>query len=111
MLNNVVIVGRVVEDTKLVTIETGVKVANFVLAVQRPFKNENDEYDSDFIPVQMWHAAADLAFEYCTKGSIIGVKGRIASRTTEVGEKKIKILELVGERIAFISTNKKQEAE
>ncbi len=40
ILNNLILVGRVVEDAKLITLETGVKVSNFVLAVQRPFKNE-----------------------------------------------------------------------
>ena len=43
ILNNLILVGRVVEDAKLITLETGVKVSNFVLAVQRPFKNEKDE--------------------------------------------------------------------
>lgn len=111
ILNNLILVGRVVEDAKLITLETGVKVSNFVLAVQRPFKNEKDEYETDFIPVQLWHAAADIAYDYCTKGSIIGVKGRLVSRNVEIADKKIRTIEVVGERISFISTNKKQEAE
>lgn len=86
-------------------------MGNFVLAVQRPFKNENDEYETDFIPIQLWHAAADIAYDYCTKGSVVGVKGRIVSRTVEIADKRIRIIEVVGERISFISTNKKIEAE
>ena len=42
MMNNVVLVGRVVDDPKLVELDTGFKVSNFVLAVQRPFRNENN---------------------------------------------------------------------
>lgn len=111
MLNNLILVGRVVEDAKITTLDSGLKVANVTLAVQRPFKNEEDSYDTDFIPVQFWQGIAELASEYCTKGSVIGVKGRIAIRINESGEKKIRVVDIIGERLSFISTVKRQEAE
>ncbi len=111
MLNNVILVGRVVEDPKVITLDNGIKVSNIVLAVQRPFKNEEDTYDTDFFPIQVWYAMAEIANEYCGKGSIIGVKGRLSTKINEIGDKKIKSIEIIGERIAFISTVKKQENE
>lgn len=111
MLNNIILVGRIVEDAKMTVLDNGIKVSNIVLAVQRPFKNENDEYDTDFIPVQLWYGAADIANEYCTKGSIIGIKGRLSARSVELAEKKIRITEVIGERIALINTIRRQEAE
>ena len=111
MLNNIILVGRVVEDAKVTVFENGIKVSNIVLAVQRPFKNEDDTYDTDFIPVQLWYGAADIANEYCTKGSVIGIKGRLTARFVDLGDNKIRLVEVVGERISLINTVKKQEAE
>ena len=111
MMNNLVLVGRVVEDAKITTLDSGLKVTNVTLAVQRPFKNEADSYDTDFIPVQFWQGIAEIARDYCTKGSIIGVKGRIAIRLSDIGDKKIRVVDVIGERLSFISTVKKQEAE
>lgn len=109
MLNNLILVGRIVEDAKIVTLETGQKVTNIRLAVQRPFKNLEDEYDTDFINVSFWLSSADIAYEYGTKGSIIGVKGRIASKIIEVQGVKINTLDVIGERIAFIQIKEREK--
>lgn len=109
MLNNLVLVGRVCKDIKLNTTENGYKVANILLAVQRPFKNQDDNYDTDFIDVKVEFATAEISAEYLTKGSIIGVKGRVATKTYNIEDKKINAVEVIGERIAFIQINKKQE--
>ena len=109
MLNNLILVGRIVDDVKIATIESGQKVANFTLAVQRPFKNEEDEYDTDFFPVQLWQGVADIARDYCTKGSTVGVKGRLSAKTIDVQGIKVKTLDVIGERIAFINMKREDE--
>jgi len=106
VLNNLILVGRIVDDVKIATIESGQKVANFTLAVQRPFK---DEYDTDFFPIQLWQGVADIARDYCTKGSTVGVKGRLSAKTIEVQGIKIKTLDVIGERIAFINMKREDE--
>lgn len=104
MLNNVVIVGRMVEDPKLVTLQDGVVVCNLTLAVVRPFKSqETGEYETDFIPIVLWRGIAQSVVDYCKKGSIIGVKGRLMNKYFEIDDKKYKTLELVGERVTFIN--------
>ena len=109
MLNNLILVGRIVDDVKMTIIDSGQKVANFTLAVQRPFKNEDDEYDTDFFPVQLWQGVADIARDYCTKGSTVGVKGRLSAKTIDVQGIKVKTLDVIGERIAFINMKREEE--
>jgi len=104
MLNNVILVGRVVEDPKIILLDTGYKVANLILAVQRPFRNENNEYDTDFFPVQTWMGLAEMICEYVGKGSIIGLKCRLSTHIVEVGNTRLKSIDVVGERISFIKT-------
>ena len=105
MINNLILVGRVVEDPKLVTLEAGYKVANFVLAVQRPFRNENNEYETDFIPIQTWMGIAEMICEYVGKGSIIGLKCRLSTHIVDVNEVKLKSIDVIGERVSFIKLN------
>lgn len=102
MMNNVILVGRVVDDPKLVELENGNKVSNFVLAVQRPFRNENNEYETDFIPVSTWMGIAELVCDYVGKGSIIALKCRLSTRTVEVSETKLKSIDVIVERVSFI---------
>ena len=112
MMNNVVLVGRVVDDPKLVEVDTGFKVSNFVLAVQRPFRNENNEYETDFIPVSTWMGLAELVCDYVGKGSILALKCRLSTRTIDVKDTKLKSIDVIAERVSFIKleqrTDKKQ---
>ncbi len=105
MLNNVVLVGRVVEEPKLVKTEKGIKVANIILAVQRPFKNENNQYDTDFIPLQTWSGLAEVVCEYVGKGSIIGANCRLSTHNIEVGDLIMRTVDVVAEYISFIKLN------
>lgn len=106
MLNNVILVGRTVEDIKIVTLDNGLKTCKFTLAVSRSFKNEQGEYDTDFIPVHLWEGIAEAAAENCKKGSVIGIKGRIQTRNIEVEGVKLKNIDIIGERVTFINLKK-----
>lgn len=104
MLNNVILIGRTVDDLKVVTTEGGLKTCRMVLACQRPFKNqETQEYDTDFIPVTLWQGAAEMTSQYVKRGSTVAVKGRLVTRTIEVENVKVRTLELIGERVIFIN--------
>ena len=63
MINNLILVGRVCNDVKLVTTENGYKVATITLAVQRPFKNQEDVYDTDFLDVKVEFSTAEISAE------------------------------------------------
>lgn len=109
MLNQTVIVGRLVSDPELRETETGKKVANVTLAVPRSFKNVNGEYDTDYISCVLWKGIAENTTTYCKKGDLVGVKGRLQSREYEYEDEKRKVVELVAEKITFLSSKKTDE--
>jgi len=74
MLNQTVIVGRLVKDPELNETESGKKVTNITLAVPRSYKNINGEYDTDFISCVLWQGVAANTTEYCKKGDLVGIK-------------------------------------
>lgn len=67
MLNNLVIVGRLVSDTQINETENGKKVSIITLAVPRNYKNSNGEYDTDFLDFTLWNNIAENTVEYCKK--------------------------------------------
>lgn len=107
MLNQIVLVGRLVRDPELKESENGNNYSSITLAIPRSYKNENGEYDTDFVDVVLWNGIAENTAEYCHKGDIIGVKGRIQTSNyeTEDGEKR-KSTQIVAEKITFLSSSK-----
>ena len=105
MLNNVVVVGRLVDDVKLEKTESGKERSYITLAVPRSYKNADGEYETDFVDCVLWNGVASNTAEYCRKGDLIGVKGRIETNTfeTESGEKK-KATNIVADKITFLSS-------
>lgn len=104
MLNQVILVGRLTSDPEVEELEDHKKVSKITLAIQRPFKNIEGTYDTDFITCSLWQGLALNLKEYCKKGSIIGVKGRIVTKQLQINEnKKIFYTEIIGENITFIS--------
>lgn len=103
MLNQIVIVGRLVRDPELRQTEGGKKVTNITLAVPRSYKNLKGEYETDFIDCVLWTGIAENTSEYCKRGDILGVKGRVQTRTFEVDEKKRYVTEVVAEKVSFLS--------
>lgn len=108
MLNQVVLVGRLVKDPTLHQTEEGKKISNVLLAVPRSFKNMNGEYDTDFIECKLWEHLAINTVEYCHKGDIVGVKGRLQTRKVEKDEIKRTVLEVVAEKVTFLSGKEKE---
>ena len=102
MLNQTVLVGRLVKEPELRQTENGKKVTNITLAVPRSYKNMNGEYDTDFISWVLWSGIAENTVEYVKKGDLLGVKGRIQTRTYEdVDANRKYITEVVAEKVTF----------
>ena len=103
MLNQIVIVGRLVRDPELRQTEAGKKVTNITLAVPRSYKNSSGEYETDFIDCVLWTGIAENTTEYCKRGDILGVKGRVQTRVFETeDEKKKYVTEVVAEKVTFL---------
>ena len=115
MLNQVVLVGRIVRTPELRVTETGKKTATVTLAVPRSYKNMDGEYDTDFLDCILWTNVAENTTEYCQTGDMVGVKGRLQTRVllNEDGSKKKKT-EIVAEKVTFLAQsplNKEQSKE
>ncbi|MBP3920607.1 MAG: single-stranded DNA-binding protein [Bacilli bacterium] len=109
MLNNTVIVGRLTRDVEMHETENGNKIARLTLAVPRSYKNMDGQYDTDFIPCILWKGIAENTAEYCKKGDIVGVKGRLQTSNYEKnGEIKYGI-DVVAEKVTFLSGKKADE--
>ena len=101
MLNQVVLVGRLTQDIEIKELEGDKKVAYITLAIPKPFKNSEGEYETDFIPINLHNEVANNTSKYCKKGDIIGVKGRIESEPNRIC--------VVAEKVTFLSSKKEGE--
>ena len=73
MLNQIVLVGRLVKEPELKNGEKNKQYMYITLAIPRSFKNINGEYDTDFIDCILWDSVAKSTSEYCHKGDIVGI--------------------------------------
>ena len=107
MLNQVILVGRIASEFTTKE-EDGKKIATVTVAIPRSFKNMNGEYETDFVDIRLFNDVATNTKEYCRKGDIIGVKGRIQSEKivdTEMQE----IYDSVRKQVKDSKNAKKQE--
>ena len=110
MLNQLVLVGRLVRKPELRKSENNKDYAFITLAVPRSFKNVKGDYETDFVDCILWDNAATNTVEYCHKGDIVGVRGRIQSRSIEEDDdEKRTVLEVICERVTFLSSKKPEE--
>ena len=93
MMNVVALVGRVVADPELKYTPSGVAVCSLRIAVDRRFKSESGEKQTDFFDVTAWKQTAEFAANYLTKGRLIAVEGRLQQRSwvQQDGQKRYKI--------------------
>jgi len=104
MLNRVVLVGRLTKDPDLRYTPNGVAVANFTIAVNRPFNSEGGQ-DADFINCVVWRRAAENLANYMKKGSQVGVDGRLQSRSFDNSEgKRVFVTEVVADSVQFLES-------
>ena len=112
MLNQIVIAGRLVSDPEITETEEGKKIMFITVAVPRQYKNVDGTYDTDFIRCQLWNGIAESTAEYCRKGDIVGVKGRLQTSTTENEDgTKTYIIQIIAEKLSFISRAKSESGE
>lgn len=109
MLNQTVIVGRLTKDPEIITTDNGKKRTQIVVAVGRTFKNIDGTYDTDFIRCVLWNGIAESTCEYCKKGDIVGVKGRLQTSTYEVNGESKYTTEVIAEKVTFLSSNNKDK--
>lgn len=109
LINKVVLSGNLCKDIELKTTSSGKVTLTNSIAVKRDFKNADGEYDSDFVNVVFWGNQAEYVDKYLSKGSKIGVVGRLQTRTYENNNgDKVFVTEVVVESVESFSTPKKE---
>ncbi|MEO1816150.1 MAG: single-stranded DNA-binding protein [Acetobacterium sp.] len=107
-MNKVILVGRLTRDPEVKNTTTGKAVATFTLAVDRRFKNKDGQKEADFVPIVVWGKQAEFAGQYLSKGSQIGVSGRLQVRSYDAqdGQRRY-VTEVVADEINFLSSSRK----
>jgi single-strand DNA-binding protein len=108
-MNKVILIGRLTRDPEVKNTTTGKAVATFTLAVDRRFKNKDGQKEADFVPIVVWGKQAEFAGQYLSKGSQIGVSGRLQVRSYDGqdGQRRY-VTEVVADEVYFISTKRKE---
>lgn len=105
MLNNISLVGRLTKDVELRYTPSNVAVATFTLAVNRTFKNENGDREADFINCVMWRQQAENLANWAKKGALIGVTGRIQTRSYDNQQgQRVYVTEVVAEQFQLLES-------
>ena len=108
-LNHIVLMGRTTKTPELRRTPNGVAVTTFTLAVDRDFKNQNGEKETDFIDCVAWKGTAEFVANYVTKGRMLAVEGRLQLRdyTDKEGNKR-KVAEVIASGV-FFADSKREE--
>ncbi len=102
-MNKCILIGNLTRDPELSTTGSGVSVCKFSIAVNRTFKNQNGEYETDFLNIVTWRGLADNCSKYLTKGSKVAVCGQIQTRTYEVDGQKRYATDIVADDVEFLN--------
>lgn len=105
MLNRVVLVGRLTRDPELRVSQSNVAVSNFNLAVNRPFTDKNGERGADFINCVVFNKAAENLQKYTSKGSLVGIDGRLQTRNYENKDgQRVYVTEVICDQVQYLDT-------
>lgn len=114
MINRTVLTGRLTRDPELKYTQNGTAVVSFTLAVDRQFKPKNGDREADFIKCVIWRKQAEAFANYNHKGSMIGIDGRIQTRSYENQQgTRVYVTEVVVENFSFLGgrqDNNQQQA-
>lgn len=108
-MNNYTLIGRLVKDLEVKESENKKKYGYITVAVNRTYKNAEGNYDTDFIDMIVWNEIAERISEYCHKGDLIGVTGRIETRMVTVEDHNEKVTQLVCDKVTFLQSKKDTE--
>lgn len=105
MLNRVCLVGRLIRDVDLKRTETGKAVGRFTLAVNRNFKT-SDGREADFINTVCFGKVAENTVQYCGKGSLVSIDGRIQTGSYDKDGQKVYFTNVIADNVTFLETKR-----
>lgn len=112
MINQVTLVGRLTRDPELKLTQDGIALTNITLAVNRNYRSNNGTIETDFVQCTLWRRAAENTVQYCQKGSIIGIVGRIQTRNYEnQAGRKVYVTEVIADSVRFLGGKPAEDKE
>lgn len=109
MINRVVLTGHLTKDPELKVTQSGLSVVQFVIGVQRQFARKDGEREADFISCVAWRKTAENIAKYFRKGQLIGIDGRVQTRSyDDKNGQRVYVTEVVVDNFAFLSSQKGQ---
>ena len=110
-MNKAIIIGRNTRDIELKQTTSGISVAEFSVAVKRPFKNSNGENESDFFNCVAYSKLAETISRYVKRGDMIGIEGRLLTRNyTNREGYKVYVTEIIVESCEFLQAKRQEES-
>lgn len=110
MINRVVLVGRLTRDPELRTTGSGISVATFTLAVDRQFTNASGQREADFISCVIWRKAAENFCNFTSKGSLVGIQGRIQTRNYDNKDgQRVYVTEVLVDNFSLLESRRERE--
>lgn len=106
MLNQVILVGRI---TNIIKVDDK-GFAKINIAIPRSYKNADGVYETDFVKVVLTGSMATNTAEYCVKGDLVGIKGRIENKPSTEKDKNTDMI-IIAEKVTFLSTNRNKKEE
>ena len=105
-MNNVLLIGNLASDVDVKDVGDDKKVANFLLAVDRPGQDSG----ADFVRVSTWNRQAETCAEFLAKGARVAIDGRLRSRSWEEEGKRRSAIEVVANRVQFLDSRREAES-
>lgn len=107
MFNKVILIGRLIKDAELRYTTSNRAVAQFTIAVNRPYTNQEGQRDADFINIVAWDKLGENISKYTHKGSLIAIEGRLQVRNYENNEgRKVYVTEVIANNVQFLESKK-----
>lgn len=109
-MNKVMLVGNLTKDPEFQTTASGISLCRFSIAINRKFKNDKGEYESDFINCVAWRSSADFVSKYAHKGNKVGIIGSIQTRNYDAqdGTKRY-VTEVLAEEVELYTPKSENE--
>lgn len=105
-MNKVILIGRLVRDPELRFTGTGKAVAQFTLAVNKTFSKARE---ADFFKIVVWGTIAEACANHLAKGRLVGIEGRLQSRSYIKDDEKRYVTEVVAEQVQFLEWGPKKQ--
>ena len=110
MINRAVLTGRLTRDPELKTTSSGISVAVFTIAVNRQYTDASGNRGTDFISCVIWRKAAENFCNFTSKGSLVGIDGRIQTRSYDNKDgQRVYVTEVVVDSFALLESKRDRE--